>query len=60
VLSLETAALAVVVVAVFTTLGKVGILLVVGRSPFARRVAATLMTVAATGAAALLLLHRAA
>ena len=58
-LSMETATLAVVVVAIFTTVGKVGILLVVGRSPFARRVAATLMTVAATGAAALLLLHRA-
>ncbi len=57
---IETATLAVVVVAIFTTLGKVGILLVVGRSPFARRVATTLMTVAATGAAALLLLHRAA
>jgi len=59
-LSLETATLAIVVVAIFTTLGKVGILLVVGRTPFARRVAATLMAVAATGAAALLLLHRAA
>ncbi len=56
---IETAALAVVVVAIFTTLGKVGILLVVGRSPFARRVATTLMAVAATGAAALLLLLRA-
>lgn len=59
-LPIETATLAVVVVAIFTTLGKVGILLVVGRSPFATRVATTLMTVAATGAAALLLLHRAA
>jgi uncharacterized membrane protein (DUF4010 family) len=58
-LSMETATLAVVVVAIFTTVGKVGILLVVGRSPFARRVAATLMTVAATGAAVLLWLHRA-
>ena len=34
------------------------ILVVVGRSPFARRVSASLMSVAATGAAALLLLHR--
>jgi len=58
-LSMETATLAVVVVAIFTTIGKVGILLVVGRSPFARRIATTLMAVAATGAAALLLLHRA-
>jgi uncharacterized membrane protein (DUF4010 family) len=59
-LSIETATLAVVVVSVFTTLGKVGILLVVGRSPFATRVATTLMAVAATGVAALVLLHRAA
>jgi uncharacterized membrane protein (DUF4010 family) len=58
-ISIETAALAVVVVAIGTTVGKVGILLVVGRTPFARRVAATLTAVAATGAAALLLLHRA-
>jgi len=57
-LTLETATLAVVVVAVFTTLGKVAILVSVGRSPFARRVSASLMSVAATGALALLLLHR--
>jgi uncharacterized membrane protein (DUF4010 family) len=59
-LPLETAASGVVVVAIGTTLGKVGILLVVGRTPFARRVAATLLAVAATGAAALLVLQRAA
>jgi len=56
-LPLDTAALAVVVVAIGTTLGKIGILLVVGREPFARRVAVTLLAVAATGAAALLALH---
>jgi uncharacterized membrane protein (DUF4010 family) len=55
---IETATLAVMVVAVFTTLGKVAILVSVGRSPFARRVSASLMSVAATGALALLLLHR--
>src|SRR5262249_18309959 len=37
-LPLETATLAIVVIAVFTTLGKIGILAIVGRSPFARRV----------------------
>lgn len=58
-LSLETATLAVVVVAIFTTLGKVGILLVVGRNPFARRVAVSLLAVAATGAASLLFLLQA-
>jgi uncharacterized membrane protein (DUF4010 family) len=58
-LALEPATLAVVVVAIGTTLGKVGILLVVARGPFARRVAPTLVTVAAVGAAALLLLHHA-
>jgi uncharacterized membrane protein (DUF4010 family) len=57
-LSMETAALAVVVVAIGTTLGKVGILLAVGRTVFARRVAVTLLAVAATGAATLVLLHR--
>jgi len=57
-LSMETATLAIVVVAIGTTVGKVGILLVVGRTAFARRVAVTLMAVAATGAAALLWLHR--
>jgi uncharacterized membrane protein (DUF4010 family) len=54
----DTATLAIVVVAVFTTLGKVGILAIVGRGTFARRVSASLMSVAATGALALLLLHR--
>jgi uncharacterized membrane protein (DUF4010 family) len=58
-LPLETATLAVVVVAVGTTVGKVGILLSVARGPFARRVATTLIAVAAVGAAALLLLHHA-
>jgi uncharacterized membrane protein (DUF4010 family) len=58
-LPLETATLAVVVVAIGTTLGKVGILLSVARGPFARRVAPTLVAVAAVGAAALLLLHHA-
>jgi len=56
--SVETATLGIVVIAVFTTLGKVGILALVGRSPFARRVSATLMLVTATGAMALLILHR--
>ena len=55
---METATLGVVVIAVFTTLGKVGILALVGRSPFARRVSGTLMAVTATGAMALLILHR--
>jgi uncharacterized membrane protein (DUF4010 family) len=57
-LPLDTATLAIVVIAVFTTLGKIGILAIVGRSPFARRVSASLMLVTATGAMALLLLHR--
>jgi uncharacterized membrane protein (DUF4010 family) len=56
-LSIETATLAIVVVAIGTTLGKVAILLSVARGPFARRVATTLVGVAAVGAAALLLLH---
>ena len=59
-LALDTATLAVVVVAIFTTLGKVGILAIVVPSSFARRVAASLMTVASVGALALLILHRAA
>ena len=54
-LPLDTAALAVVAVAIGTTLGKVGILLAVGRDRFARRAAATLLAVAAVGAAALVL-----
>ena len=57
-LPVETATLGVVLIAVFTTLGKVGILAFVGRSPFARRVSASLMLVTATGAMALILLHR--
>jgi hypothetical protein len=36
----------------------VAILAFVARSPFARRVSASLMSVAATGALALILLHR--
>ena len=59
-LGMETATLAVVVVVIFTTLGKVGILAIVAPSSFARRVAASLMTVASVGALALLILHRAA
>jgi uncharacterized membrane protein (DUF4010 family) len=57
-LPLETAMLAVVVVAIGTTLGKVGILLGVAGGPFARRVAGSLVAIAAVGATALLLLHR--
>jgi uncharacterized membrane protein (DUF4010 family) len=58
-LSLDTATLAVMVVAIFTTLGKVGILFAIdGNGPFARRISATLLTIAAVGAAALLVLHR--
>ena len=57
-LPIETATLGIVVIAVFTTLGKIGILALVGRSPFARRVSASLMLVTATGAMALMLLHR--
>jgi uncharacterized membrane protein (DUF4010 family) len=52
-LPLDTAALAVVAVAIGTTLGKVGIVLAVGRDRFAHRTAATLLAVAAVGAAAL-------
>jgi len=57
-LPIETATLAVVVVAIGTTLGKVGILMAVAPGPFARRVAATLVSVAAVGAAGLLFLHQ--
>jgi uncharacterized membrane protein (DUF4010 family) len=42
-----------VAVAIGTTLGKVGIVLAVGRDRFAHRTAATLLAVAAVGAAAL-------
>ncbi|MEE9278622.1 MAG: MgtC/SapB family protein [Myxococcota bacterium] len=52
-LGAETAAFGIGVVAIAATLGKVLILLVVGRSAFARRVSLTLLGVAAIGAATL-------
>ncbi|HTO54859.1 MAG TPA: MgtC/SapB family protein [Myxococcota bacterium] len=56
-IALETATLAIVVIAIFTTVGKVGVLAMYP-SPFARRVATSLMVVAATGALMLLMLRR--
>ncbi len=53
-LTTEVAARGVGLVAIMTTLGKVGVLLVVGRGAFLRRVAATLVVIAAAGAAAVI------
>jgi uncharacterized membrane protein (DUF4010 family) len=52
-LTADVAAFGMGLVAIMTTLGKVGVLLLVGRGAFLRRVAATLVAMAAAGVAAL-------
>ena len=53
-LSLEAAARGISLVAISTTLGKVGVLLLFGRGPFVGRVVVTLLAMAAAGLAALI------
>ena len=52
-LTVDVAAVGMGLVAIMTTLGKVGVLLLVGRGAFLRRVAVTLVAMAAAGIAVL-------